>query len=405
MIASSDMTGVVLKAALFLAFITSPFHSGAQVAVASVKMNVLYIGIDNPLRIAVSGYLNNQLEVGITNGTIRKDGDDYIVRVPGGTEATVTVYVKKNGRKKEAGNWKFRVKRIPDPIPYAGGKKGEDNTISRGELAAIQGVLAKYENLDFDVRVSILNFHVLIYRNDSLYESIYSPNNRVTPYMTEAFSKVNEGDVVKFVKIRTMGPDSIPRPGMPIEMTVKPYKPVTALPLLRDSSRMLSDTINRYNRNMLRHGYHIEALTDHNKVAGFEEGSYDNGKRVGVWKSFTDTWKLSREEIYENGQLVSRNDFDMNEKPMKLKSFRQGKLYGKYEEYHNNGQVRVSGNYALDTIRIDSVWIEHRPKDSFTIYYTIREVKEGLWKEYDAKGKLVKETLFRKDEEIEVKKH
>jgi hypothetical protein len=55
------------------------------------KMNVLYIGIDNPLKIAVSGIDDSELDVSIDNGQITGKNGEYSIFVTKPGSSTVTV--------------------------------------------------------------------------------------------------------------------------------------------------------------------------------------------------------------------------------------------------------------------------------------------------------------------------
>ncbi len=82
-----------------------------QVAVALDKMNVMYMGIENPLTIAVSGIPSNELEVRMDNGTITGSNGKYIARVTAVGEAAIHV----SSKGKLLGSTVYRVKRLPDP--------------------------------------------------------------------------------------------------------------------------------------------------------------------------------------------------------------------------------------------------------------------------------------------------
>lgn len=92
-----------------------------NVSVAPIKMNVLYIGVDNPVSIAVSGAADDKITVSIVGGggTVSKTGDGlYNARVTSPTDAcTMNVYVDR----KLAGSSNFRVRNMPMPSATVGG--------------------------------------------------------------------------------------------------------------------------------------------------------------------------------------------------------------------------------------------------------------------------------------------
>ncbi|MCK5667338.1 MAG: gliding motility protein GldM, partial [Thiotrichaceae bacterium] len=66
--------------------LTYPFKSEytvgvAQLVVSPTKMNVFYIGVDNPVDVSVPGIDPNKIQARISSGSIRKKGNSYVVKV------------------------------------------------------------------------------------------------------------------------------------------------------------------------------------------------------------------------------------------------------------------------------------------------------------------------------------
>lgn len=81
-------------------------------------MNVFYRGVDNPVSISVAGYSATNISPNMTNGTLSKDKDGYIVRPGAGQDAVVGVTVTNpDGTKKTMPGVEFRVKNVPNPTP------------------------------------------------------------------------------------------------------------------------------------------------------------------------------------------------------------------------------------------------------------------------------------------------
>src|SRR5215213_10322480 len=92
----------------------------ANASIALDKMNVLYIGVDNPVTIAASGGAEQiQPSIAGGGGSLAKVGSGkYIARVSSITDACrITVNVSG----KTAGAADFRVRTIPDPVATVGG--------------------------------------------------------------------------------------------------------------------------------------------------------------------------------------------------------------------------------------------------------------------------------------------
>jgi gliding motility-associated protein GldM len=127
------------------------------VAVASPeRMNVLYLGVDNPVSIAVSGISMNRVTASIQHGEIAGKNGNYIARVTGlaGPITKLTIFVDS----KEVATKEFRVKNLPDPTPKVGGLRG--GRVDRDWFVAQTGLRADLENFDFDLDCDILSFEM-----------------------------------------------------------------------------------------------------------------------------------------------------------------------------------------------------------------------------------------------------
>lgn len=129
-----------------------------SVAISADKMNVFYIGVDNPISVSAAGISSNDLRVGISGGggKIDKTGTNtWMVRV-----STPTDDCKVNVSAREMNASKtFRVKRIPDPVAKLGNKA--DGEMGNGEFKAQRGLIAWLENFDFDAKCDIQGFNLV----------------------------------------------------------------------------------------------------------------------------------------------------------------------------------------------------------------------------------------------------
>lgn len=107
------------------------------------------------------------------------------------------------------------------------------------------------------------------------------------------------------------------------------------------------------------------------------EGTYIKNKKCGFWKEYyisghevfigkykkelmTGTWKM-----YYNPQADFRKEKKIDKKYLtKIEKYKNGKLQGKYTEFHENGNIKITGRYK-------------------------NNIKTGLWKCYNEKGKLI----------------
>lgn len=115
----------------FLIFFACPIPSNAQdIALGLPQMNVIYIGINNEVTIAVNGYATKSLVYETINcEIIEKEGKRYLRSYSRGL-AQLKVGVKLKGNVKWLETYEFRVRMIPSGEMHLG-------TISNGEVHSI----------------------------------------------------------------------------------------------------------------------------------------------------------------------------------------------------------------------------------------------------------------------------
>ncbi|MBK8635983.1 MAG: hypothetical protein IPN72_21410 [Saprospiraceae bacterium] len=171
-------------------------------------MNVFYMGVDNPIEVSAAGVNSNQIKVSIDNGSISRNSDgSYTVKVSGGAEANVSVSAPGMSSSK-----KFRVKRIPNPIPRFTPTQG-GGTMGDGQIKAYQGLIAVLEQFDFDAKCEITDF--LLVRQPRREDPEFSPNQggRYNGKSTSVVNKATTGDAFLFKDIKGRCPgDGASRP-------------------------------------------------------------------------------------------------------------------------------------------------------------------------------------------------
>lgn len=191
-------------------------HAGA---LFPMKMNVFYIGVDNPVEISACGIAPANLDPIITGGTMKASGrpGSYIVNVTGGTTASINIGSNDSVHHNH-GIYQFRVKRVPDPVAYVGNVKG-DGIMTKAELDATGGVFARMENFDFDLKFIVVSFELSTVA-DGKWKTLKANGPSMTPEMKLALRGVTSGDKVLFHTIIVKGPDGTLRkiPGVMIDV-------------------------------------------------------------------------------------------------------------------------------------------------------------------------------------------
>jgi gliding motility-associated protein GldM len=198
--------------------LTFPFQSEytvgkASLVVSPTKMNVFYIGVDNPVDISVAGVPPNKVSPFITGGgSLRsKGGGHYTVRVKGpqGAKVKVGATAKLESGNRNMGSMEFRVKKVPDPVAKVGGKR--NGTVAKNWLSAQTGVQAVMENFDFDLRFNVISFTVSAVLRGGYSEDARSNSARFTAQQQALIRQVQSKRKVYIEDIKARGPDGTTR--------------------------------------------------------------------------------------------------------------------------------------------------------------------------------------------------
>ena len=180
-------------------------------AVMLDKMNVFYIGVDNPITVS-SGTGWDKTKVSMSGGNLNPAGGPgrYNVRVSAPGNASITV----NADGKPS-TYPFRIKRIPDPVIKVGPSGG-------GRIQSVvfknQGFArADLENFDFDAKFNIVS--ATIYFSGANFPNVQPAtiSGGSLAGIQGQLAKCIPGTSVTFDNVKVQGPDgvvrSIPGPG------------------------------------------------------------------------------------------------------------------------------------------------------------------------------------------------
>jgi len=178
--------------------------------ISPTKMNVLYIGVDNPIDISVSGFADETVSANMFGGGgfLSKNGaGHYIARVKTTSKegATISVSAKDDeGQSHPMGKMQFRIKNIPKPEASIGGKNG--GAISKEQLAAQKFVKADLKDFAFDLQFNVTGFNVSAVI-DGFEQEQSSSSSNITPAQLNIIKKVKKNGSVMFTNIKAKGPD------------------------------------------------------------------------------------------------------------------------------------------------------------------------------------------------------
>jgi gliding motility-associated protein GldM len=167
-------------------------------AVMLDKMNVFYIGVDNPVTIgSPTGW--DKTSVSMSGGTISGTGSKRTVRVSSVGAASITVNA--DGK---ASTYGFRVKRIPDPIFKVGSGKIRMPSV---EFKNQQFCRAELENFDFDLKYNIAS--ATVYFSGANFPNVVTASigGNSLASLQSFMQRCGPGSVISFDNIKVSGPD------------------------------------------------------------------------------------------------------------------------------------------------------------------------------------------------------
>ena len=162
------------------------------------KMNVFYIGVDNPVTIS-SGTGWDKTSVSMAGGTISGSNSNRTVRVSGGTTASITVTADGKSSK-----FDFRIKRIPDPVFKVGDGKIRMPAVA---FKAQDFCRAELEAFDFDTKYNVTS--ATVYFSGAGFQSVQTAainSNSLAP-VKALMSRCIPGSVISFDNVKVTGPD------------------------------------------------------------------------------------------------------------------------------------------------------------------------------------------------------
>jgi len=190
--------------------------SGASIFLE--KMNVVYIGVDNPMTISGGSVGAEKVHISFESpgASISKTaGDHYIARAT--TPGMSKIVVNAAGKNFE---FPIRVKNLPLPAGFIGSKKG--GSISSAEFKAIGGLIARLEDSDFEAPFKVVSYKLGAEGGGiSAYTEASNDGNRWSGNAAGIVGRATPGTHIFFDQIRVIGPDGKQREIAPMVFSLK----------------------------------------------------------------------------------------------------------------------------------------------------------------------------------------
>jgi gliding motility-associated protein GldM len=190
--------------------IIRPFSAEYMVAEGSVvvsptKMNVFYLGVDNPVEISVSGVAGNKIRANASNGVLSQRGNAWIMNAKRVGNCMVSVSAELDGKWSTVGTKEFRVKPVPDPIAMVNNQKG--GMIAKNVLMAQNGVVATMPpDFDFDLKFNVTEYTVMAVIQGFVQEKKVK-GALFTQEVRNLINNLSKGNPIYIQEIKAVGPD------------------------------------------------------------------------------------------------------------------------------------------------------------------------------------------------------
>ncbi len=205
-------------------FVTEP-----SATVAPLLMNVLYAGIANDMRIAVPGVPSGNITASMTNGTLTRKGDIWEARPSKvGTDAVISVSARMaDGRTVQMAKNTFRVRALPDPMPFIEYKDQNGNmrkfrggNMSKRNLVETEVLQAAIDDDILNIKFDVLRFELIFF--DSMGNAIpeVSEGARFSSGQKDRIRRLTRGKRFYIRGVVAKGPDGMERTLTPIEVIV-----------------------------------------------------------------------------------------------------------------------------------------------------------------------------------------
>ena len=186
-------------------------HGGKELKTVSVsadKMNVLYIGVDNPLTVAVEGIPDEKVNLASDEVQLTKNGrGKYNVTVQHPGQATILVH----GEGFEPQVLTFRVKRIPDPVATLENPNlrfKTEGTVTAEEFKQTAGLMLNLGGcFDFDNQLKVIEFSIVKVPKTGDPVEVFCKGGKLSDPAKKLIETAVSGDAFYFetVKIKVEG--------------------------------------------------------------------------------------------------------------------------------------------------------------------------------------------------------
>jgi len=374
----------------FVLFAFTRLYCWSQPLVISIPTtNIIYLGLQNPIGIAVDGYKYRQLMVKTEGCELYGEYPRLGIKAKSKGKCTVSVYLKRN--KKHMGSYEFKVTNVPLPSTFFGNL--ESGKFSVNELLETNQINAHWMNFGLTcLTLWVVSYQWEYYGNSGLfYCSDFVKGNKIPTRLKSLISHGRTGDKIVITRVKSMIAGGTIKELAPVEIYV-------------DSNiywERRIDFIKFKNENSMITFYDFQHLLTCDQTPAFSPGIL---YYYEIKHSYSDDFDILRDT-----QLISEVKIDTRKQLYEKQYYPKGKLKAEYyfEQndtlgdatlYYENGEIRSKGKvipwhsniieqYDRSIGYLDiSTFIDSLVTNVYTPY--------GNWKGYYKSGALALECNF-----------
>jgi len=199
--------------------------------VSADLMNMLYAGYNNPISVSVPGVPLNKVQATMTNGTLQPVGPGKYIARPSkvGQDVTISVISTNTGRPQQMGQYTFRVRRLPDPMPYITINDEHGNPVRykggglpKSQLVVANALGAAIDDGILDIGFKVQSFETVFFDNMGNAVPIVSSGSAFSSRQKDTFRKLSRNRRFYVSRVTVVGPDGLTRTLQnPMEVIVK----------------------------------------------------------------------------------------------------------------------------------------------------------------------------------------
>ena len=178
-------------------------------------MNVLYANYENPIEIAVPGVPGQSVSATMTNGRLERKGNNMWIAYPAkaGTDAVISVSANMGGRTQVMANRNYRVRPLPDPMPFieytdenGNPRKFRGGRIARSILLDAEVLKAAIDDELLRVNFTVVQFETMFFDAYGNALPVLSDGSRFSSEQKDRIRSLSRGKRFFIRDVQARGP-------------------------------------------------------------------------------------------------------------------------------------------------------------------------------------------------------